>query len=106
MQFWFPTSHQCTIIFTNMPTKPADSSAHDGTSQCLHSKDIDGDHRSEEMIKTFPTMLNLISGTLVGGVNYSDLYIDSDEDEDTSLTISFVNENDKEHGRKKTNVKY
>jgi hypothetical protein len=51
-------------------------------------------------------MLNLISGTLVGGVNYSDLYIDSDEDEDTSLTISFVNENDKEHGRKKTNVKY
>ena len=84
----------------------ADSSAHDGTSQCLHWEDIDGDHGSEEMIKTFPTMLKLISGTLVGGVNYSDLYIDSDEDEDTSSTSSFVNENDKEHGRKKTNVEY
>ena len=51
-------------------------------------------------------MLKLISGTLVGGVNYSDLYIDSDDDEDTSFTSSFVNENDKEHSRKKNNVKY
>ena len=79
----------------------ADSSAHDATIQCLHSKDIDGDHGSEETIKTFPTMLKLISGTLVGGVNYSDLYIDSDEDEDTSSTSSLVNESDKEHGKKK-----
>jgi hypothetical protein len=49
-------------------------------------------------------MLKLISGTLVGsvsGVKYSDLYIDSDEDEDTSSTSSLVNESDKEHGKKK-----
>jgi hypothetical protein len=26
----------------------------------------------------FPTMLKLISGTLVGGANYSDIYVDSD----------------------------
>ncbi len=51
-------------------------------------------------------MLKLISGTLVGGVKYSDLYIDSDEDEDTSSTSSFVNERDKDHGKKKRNVKY
>jgi hypothetical protein len=46
-------------------------------------------------------MLKLISGTLVGSVNYSDLYIDSDEDEDTSSTNSLVNKSDKEHGKKK-----
>ena len=79
----------------------ADSSVHDATTQCLHSKDIDGDHGSEETFKTFPTMLKLISGTLVGGGKYSDLYIDSDEDEDTSSTSSFVNESDKDHGKKK-----
>jgi hypothetical protein len=50
-------------------------------------------------------MLKLISGTLVGGVKYSDLYIDSDEDEDTSSTSSFVNESDKEHGKKKKDRK-
>jgi hypothetical protein len=51
-------------------------------------------------------MIKLISGTLVGGVKYSDLYIDSDEDEDTSTTSSFVNERDKDHGKKKRNIKY
>jgi hypothetical protein len=71
----------------------ADSSAHDATPQFLNSKDIDGDHRAEETIKTFPTMLKLSSGTLVGGVKYRDLYIDSDEDEDISSIV-----NDKDHG--------
>ncbi len=51
-------------------------------------------------------MLKLISGTLVGGVKYSDLYIESDEDEDTSLTSSFVKERDKDHGKKKWNIKH
>ncbi len=40
-------------------------------------------------------MLKLISGTLVGGVKYSDMYIDSNEDEDTSSTNDYVNNNDK-----------
>ena len=50
-------------------------------------------------------MLKLIGGTLVGGVKYSDLYIDSDEDEDTSSTSSYVNESDKDHGKKNTQCK-
>ncbi len=45
-------------------------------------------------------MLKLIGGTLVGGVKYSDLCIDSDEDEDKSSTSSYVNESDKDHGKK------
>ncbi len=78
----------------------ADSSTHDATPQCLNSIDFDSDHGTEETIKTFPTTLKLISVTLVGGVKYSDLYIDSDEDEYTSSTSSSVNESDKDHGKK------
>ena len=40
-------------------------------------------------------MLKLISGTLGGGVKYSDIYIDSDEDKETSSTNDYVNNNDK-----------
>jgi hypothetical protein len=40
-------------------------------------------------------MLKLISGTLVGGEKHSDIYIDSDENEDTSSTNDYVNNNDK-----------
>ncbi len=38
-------------------------------------------------------MLKLIGGTLVGGVKYSDIYINFDEDEDTSSTNDYVNNN-------------
>jgi hypothetical protein len=50
-------------------------------------------------------MLKLISGTLVGSLKYGDLYIDSDEDEDTSSASSFVNKSDNEHGKKKKECK-
>ncbi len=83
------------------PQHQADSSTRDGTPIFLNLKDINGDLGREGTIKTFPTMLKLISGTLVGGVKYSDLYIDSDEDEDTSSTSSFVNKRDKDHVKKK-----
>ncbi len=46
-------------------------------------------------------MLKLIGGTLVGGAKYSDLYIDSNEDKDTSSTSSYVNKSGKDHGKKK-----
>ena len=46
-------------------------------------------------------MLKLISGTLVGIVKCSDLYIDSDEDEYKSSTSNSVNKSDKDHGKKK-----
>jgi hypothetical protein len=48
-------------------------------------------------------MLKLISGTLVGGVKYSDICIYSNEDEDTSSTNDYVNNNDK--GQDKTQHK-
>jgi hypothetical protein len=56
-------------------------------------------------------MLKLIGGILVGGVKYSHLYIDSDEDEDTSSTNSYVTNNDKGHVTKAMitttfNIKY
>ncbi len=44
-------------------------------------------------------MSKLIGGTLVGGVKYSDLYIDSNEDKDTSSTNSSVTNDDKGHGK-------
>ncbi len=44
-------------------------------------------------------MLKLISGTLVGGVKYSDIYIKSNGDEDTSSTDDYVNNNGKGHDK-------
>jgi hypothetical protein len=40
--------------------------------------DVNDDISIMHTIQTFPTMLKLISGTLVGGTKYSDIYIDSD----------------------------
>jgi hypothetical protein len=51
----------------------ADSYTHDTAPQCLNSNNIKSDHGTEGTIKTFPTMLKLICGTLVGGVKYSDI---------------------------------
>ena len=42
----------------------------------------DGDHPIQQEHKTFPTMLKLISETLTGGADFSEIYIDhGDEDE-------------------------
>ncbi len=49
-------------------------------------------------------MLKLISGKLVGGVKYSDIYIKSVEDEDTSSTDDYMNNNDKGHDKTNTNI--
>ena len=74
----------------------ADSSTQNAIPQCLNSNDFDSNHGAKETIKSFPNMLKLVCGTLVGSVKYSDLYNDSDEEEDTSSTSFF-----KDHGRKK-----
>jgi hypothetical protein len=50
-------------------------------------------------------MLKLIDGTLVGGVKYSDLYIDFNEDKDKSSTNSYVTNNDKGHDKNNTQQK-
>jgi hypothetical protein len=47
-------------------------------------------------------LLKLIGGTLVGGVKYSDLYIDPDEDKYLSSTNSYVTNNDKGHDKNNT----
>ena len=78
----------------------ADSSTQNTIPQCLNSNDFDSDHEEKETINTFPNMLKLVCGTLAGSVKYSDLYNDSDEEEDTSSTSVFKNQ-----GRKKKNVK-
>ena len=75
-----------------------ESNTHDSTNQCFNSKEFAGDQEQEDIIKTFPTMLKLISGTLVGSVKYSDLYIDSDKNEDISSASSLVNK--KDHSKK------
>jgi len=80
-----------------MPTTPIRLKYTITIPQCLNSNDFDNDHGTGKTIKTFPTMLKLVGGTLVGGVKYSDLYnINSNEEEDTSSTSS-----NKDHGRKK-----
>jgi hypothetical protein len=83
----------------------ADSNTHDTTLHCLNSNDINNDHGTEETTKTFSTMLKLIGETLVGGVKYSDLYIDSDEDKDTSSKNSYVTNKDKGHDKSNTQHK-
>ena len=42
--------------------------------QVLNKDAADTEHHTPDSSKTFPTMLKLISGTLVGGANYSDIY--------------------------------
>ncbi len=41
--------------------------------------------------KTFPTMLKLISGALIGGVNYEEIYMDSEIDDKTNPPITTNN---------------
>ncbi len=92
----------CLSSKTSLQYQP-DSYSLDATPQCLNSNKIDRDHGTVDTMKIFPTMLKLISGTLVGGVKYSDIYIDSNEDEDTSSTNDYMNNNDK--GNDKTQHK-
>jgi hypothetical protein len=68
------------------------SSTHDTTIQCFYSKEFADEQH--DMIKTFSTMLKLISGTLVGGVKYCDLYIDSNKDEEITPANSLLSEKD------------
>lgn len=82
-----------------------DSSTRDATPLCLNSTNFDGDQKTEESIITFPTMLKLINGTLVGCVKYSDLYNDLEENEDTSSTCRHANESDRDYYTKKMQCK-
>jgi hypothetical protein len=49
------------------------------------SSDSTNDGQSmQQTSRTFPTMLKLISGTLIGDVNYKKIYMDSDIDDKTN----------------------
>ena len=94
----FGSEHLINALLSSQTCLPnqADSSTQNSIPQCLNSNDFDSDHGTEETIKTFPTMLKLVAGTLVGSVIYSDLYDDFDNEEDTSSTSSY-----KDHDRTK-----
>lgn len=78
-----------------------DSSTRNAAPLCLNSTNIEGDQKTEETIKTYPTLLKLINGTLVGSVKYSNLYNDLTENEDTSSTCRHANKNDRDLCTKK-----
>ncbi len=42
----------------------------------------------QQISKTFPTMLKLISGALIGGVNYKEIHMDSHIDEKINPPIT------------------
>ncbi len=49
------------------------------------SSDSTNDGQStQQTSKTFPIMLKLISGALIGGVNYEEIYMDSEIDDKTN----------------------
>ncbi len=59
------------------------------------TSDSDGendDNPKQHKIQTYPTMLKLISGSLVGNANYNEIYLDPD-DEDAFNSCS-TNDND------------
>jgi hypothetical protein len=54
-----------------------------------------GDHPTQQQHSTFPTMLKIISGTMVGGADFSEIHIDpGDEDK-----LNSCSENDHEKGK-------
>jgi hypothetical protein len=56
------------------------------------SSDKNSDGQStQEAVKTFPTMLKLISGALIGGVNYEDICMDTDLDDELNPLITTNN---------------
>jgi hypothetical protein len=57
---------------TNHINTPLDTSDSDGKND---------DNPKQYKIQTYPTMLKLISGSLVGGANYNDIYIELDDED-------------------------
>jgi hypothetical protein len=62
---------------------------------------VNGDHPTQQQHETFPTMLKLISGTLVGSADFSEIYIEpGDEDK-----VNSCSENDHEKGKGEDHTK-
>ncbi len=66
------------IEHANIDDEPEEINAPNDTSNSVSIND----HVSQQhKIKTYPTMLKLISGSLVGGANYNEIYLDPDEED-------------------------
>jgi hypothetical protein len=75
------------------------------TSDTVSKKgDINGDHPTQQEHKTFPTMLKLISGSLVGGADFSEIYIDPCDEDKVNLCSD--NNNSEGKGTITTKEKY
>jgi hypothetical protein len=48
-------------------------------------------NQASKQAKHFLPMLNLISGALIGGVNYKEIYMDSDLDDEANPPITTIN---------------
>jgi hypothetical protein len=46
-----------------------------------NSDNKNDDNPKQHKIKTYPTMLKLISGSLVGGANYNEMYLELDDED-------------------------
>jgi hypothetical protein len=57
----------------------------------LNSDSTNNGQSTQQTSKTFTTMLKLISGALIGGVNYKEIYMDSDIDDKTNPPITTNN---------------
>jgi hypothetical protein len=69
-QFNFGSKHLINACLSSQTClqHQLDSSIQNTIPQCLNLNDFDSDHGTGKTIKTFPTMLKLVGGTLVGGV--------------------------------------
>ncbi len=57
----------------------------------MNSDSTNNGQSTQQTSKTFTTMLKLISGALIGGVNYKEIYMDSDIDDKTNPPITTNN---------------
>ncbi len=72
----------------------------------LSSESTNDGQSTQQTSKSFPTMLKFISGALIGGVNYKEIYMDYDIDDKTSppITTNNMGENQKYKYAQKTNL--
>ncbi len=54
----------------------------------MGSDSTNDDQSMQQTCNTFPTMLKLIRVALIGGVNYEEIYMDSDIDDKTNPPIT------------------
>ncbi len=64
-----------------------------------NSDDKNDDNPKQNKIKTYPTILKLISGSLVGGANYNEIYLNLDDED--AFNSSSTSDSDTRKNRKR-----